>query len=324
MMKKKIFTLIAFLFIVSLCHAQKRFSGYPTDHPIIYGLCFTSKGEVIAIADNNTIKVYSTNSRRLINEFKNGHKNQILAIDISKDNTFLVSGGKDSLITLWDFRQNKILRSLSYQKGIITSVQISPDCRYLVSGGTDHKVYLYDLSGERLIHEFNDHAGDITSVIFSPDGKLIASASEDKTVNIYDLQKCELITSLKKHRNWVRDIAFNGDGTKLISCGDDSRRIIWDVTDLHRIRIDENSKSGLDWIMSADFQEDNKTYVLGGMNGKILIHGKFAKYKIRIGKSINNILFIPNSGSSLKVAAATRGRGVVLIDARNMKFISNQ
>jgi len=316
-MKKEIFVLFAFLFISTLGYAIQEMVC-KTDNKIIYGICFTHKGGALGIADNNTIKVYSTKDNKLLNEFKYGHKRQILTIDISKDSTLLVSGGKDSTIVIWDFVNNKILKSLSYQKGIITSVRISPDKRYLISGGTDKKVFLYDIEKDEVIHEFSDHSDDITSVKFSPDGKLIASASGDGLINIYDTENFKLITFLNGHRSWVRDISFSRDSTKLISCGDDSRIITWNISDLNRIAIVESSRKGFNWLLSVDLNEDSKTYVSGGIDGKIRIVTKFGKYTARIRKTINKVIFKPNEGSFLKVAIATRGKGVILIDAMDM------
>jgi WD40 repeat protein len=321
-MTRRIFILFTFLSISFPGYSQKgkAYTVYKTDSKIIYGICFTDRGEALGIADNNAIKVYATEGNKLLNEFKNGHKRQILAIDISKDSTLLVSGGKDSVIVFWDFISNRILKSLTFQKGIITSLQISPDKRYLVSGGTDRKVYLYDIEKNEIVHEFSDHSDDVTSVKFSPDGKLIASASGDGLINIYDVESFKLIASLNGHRSWVRDISFNREETKLISCGDDSKIITWNISNIDSIYMNESSSMGFTWLLSIDIFKDSKTYVSGGIDGKIRIVTNFGYYTTRIGKPINKIIFKPNEGSILQVALATRGKGVILINAKDMEL----
>ncbi len=293
---------------------------FKTDNKIIYDICFTDKGGAIGIADNNTIKTYSTISELLLNEFKNGHTGQILTIDISKDSTLLVSGGKDSTIVIWDFISGKILNSLTYQKGIITSVKISPDQKYLASGGTDNKVFLYDLRKNEVTYEFTDHIDIITSVAFSPDGKLIVSSSADKMINIYDVETRKLISHLEGHRNWVRDISFNANGLKLASCGDDAKVIFWDVSDINNIQKQKTKRIGFEWIISIDFSHGNDTYVTGGVNGKALIFTKYSRHTAKMGVHVNRVLFKPNEGDRLKIALATRGKGVVMLEADKIKF----
>jgi WD40 repeat protein len=155
-------------------------------------------------------------------------------------------------------------------------------------------------------------------VKFSPDGALLATASGDNSINIYDVKNNKLITSLTGHKSWVRDISFSEDGTKLISCSDDSRLITWDINNIQNILIRDNSKFGFSWILSVAFNEDSKTYAYGGVNGNAVIETTFGDYKAKINKPINRILFKPNEGIYLKIAIATRGKGVMLIDAKNM------
>jgi WD40 repeat protein len=321
-MKKKIFMAFAFLSSLFIGYSQKGNAPivYKTNNDIIYNICFTEKGGVLGIADDNTIKAYSTNSQGLLYEFKNGHKSQILAIDISKDSTLLVSGGKDSTMVIWDFVNKKILKSLTYQKGIITSVKISPDRRYLASGGTDNKVYLYDLEKNEVVHEFTDHVDDITSVKFSPDGTLLATASGDNTIKIYDVKNIKLLASLTGHKSWVRDISFSGDGTRLISCGDDSRIIEWNITNIQNIRVLNNSKIAFCWILSVAFNNDSKSYAYGDFNGNTIIDTPFSRYKINFNVPINKVIFKPNENDVLEIAIATRGKGVFLINAKDMKL----
>jgi WD40 repeat protein len=320
-MNKRITVLIALLSLLSLGYSQKRntFSAYKTDNQRIYGICLTSKGQALGVADNNTIKVFRTDSKELIGEFKNGHKSQILTIDISKDSSILVSGGKDSTLIIWNFINKKILKSLTFQKGIISSVQISPNGKFLISGGTDNKVYLFDIVKNNVVGEFNKHTNDITSVAFTPDGNFFASAAGDKSINIYDTEKGTLITTLKGHRNWVRAISFSRDGSRLISCGDDGQIISWNVSDKRHIQIQNRSKHGLGWLSGIDFNGDSKTYSFGDINGKItIIHG-LGFYKTKINTIINKILFKPCEGTNLKLAVATMDRGVLLIDAKSME-----
>jgi WD40 repeat protein len=319
---KKLQLLLLLQLIVSIVYSREKhdLSGFKTDNNVIYDICFTRHGEALGIADNNEIKVYNTKTRDLLNAFKNGHRLQILAIDISKDSSLLVSGGKDSTIVIWDFIRNTVLKSLKYQKGIITSLKISPDGQYLVSGGTDNKIYLYDLIRNEIIMVFNDHTDDVTSIAISPDGKIMAAAGGDNLITFYDIENLKLITSLKEHKSWVRDISFNYDGTNLISCGDDSRVITWSTSDKNNIRKQADLKSGRSWLLCLANDPESKSYAFCDINGKINVYSQFGRYKTRIKVPVNHILFKPDEGTYFKIVAATRGRGVLLIEGENMKL----
>ena len=321
-MKKILFIsfILCFISISGYCQKESKYKVINTVSNNVYDICFSKNGISIAVTDNNTIKIYTTYTKEFLKEFINGHTAEIRAIDISKNDSILVSGDKDGKIVVWDFINNKILKTLSYQKGVISSLKISPDARFLVSGGIDKKVYLYDLKNNSLLHEFTDHSDDVTSVAFSPDGKLLASAGGDKTIKIYDLSNYKMVTSLTRHKSWVRAIAFSSDSKKLISCGDDSRVITWDLSQKDKIDFQNEEKFGLDWLLSVDFNEDNNTYTFGGMSGRARIITPTDRYDLNIGKPINKIKFKPKEGNFLKVVIATRGKGVIFLDGVNMKF----
>jgi len=292
---------------------------FQTDRKIIYDICFTRNGGAIGITDGNVIKLYSTCTKEIIGCFDNGHNKQVLSIDISDDSLLLVSGGRDSLLILWDLINQKQLRSLRYE-GIITTVSFSPDNRYIAIGGSADKVFVYDINKHEVLYIFSDHTNDITSVSFSPDGRYLATSGGDKLIYIYSVQNGEMLTILTGHTNWVRSISFSLDGTRLISCGDDSRVILWKISDMKNPTIIEKSKEGFHWLLSADINEDNRTIAFGDLKGSVVIITRFLKYKMKIKYPVNRILFKPEEKINLIVAVATSGKGVMLIDAQHIKL----
>ncbi len=319
-MKKGLY-LFVFLSVFSCGYCSQKItpSNFKTESKSVFDLCFTDKGGALAVTDNKTVKVFSTLTGELQKEFTNGHRRQILTIDISKDSKMLVSGGKDSIIVIWNIVSGEILKSLSFHKAIVTSVNFSPDCRYLLSGDSDGKVILYDMKQERVIREFKDHKKDITVVKFSPDGKLIATAGGDKLIFIYETGNLKLAASLTGHRDWIRDISFSSDSKKLISCGDDSKVFQWHLGNLKVIKNTRLSNGFVNWITGVDYNIDNLSYAYCCFDGSVFVVTPFSKYKTRVKGPVNKIFFKPSEGSYLKVAVATMKSGVLIIDAINMK-----
>ena len=317
--------LILIIILLSFCesYSQKN-NGYvyfSTVNNNINDICFSKKGGVLAIPDGEAIKVYSTVDHKLINEFINGHTNKILTLKISKDSSMLISGGKDSTVVIWDFIQRRLINKLKFHKGMITALDISPDSKYVASGSTDGEVIIYDLIEKKQIRDFNEQSKNIiTAIEFSPDGKFLAVAGIDGLIKLYDMNNGQILTSLNGHKGWVRDISFNNIQTKLISCGDDSNIVMWDISDVHNIHLQNKEKNGgFAWVLSIDYCGDNSTFATGDINGNVKIYSSYCDYHIKVRKPINKILFKPNDEVYLKVAIATRGEGVILIDAINMK-----
>ncbi len=323
-MNKKIIFILVALFFTSIGYSQKEklFSTYKTESTDILDACFSKNGDILCIADNNTVKIFSTNTKELIAEFKGGHKSQIQTIDLSQDSLTLISGYKDSTIVIWDFINNQILKTLTFQKSIITSIKISPNNKIFVSGGINN-LYFYDIKSDKLIRKVETNNNIITCIDFSPDGRLVATSNSDNSVRLYDAATGNLLTELVGHKNWVRCLTFSIDGTKIVSCGDDSKIMEWNISDLNNIKLQAKERHGFNWLTSVDFNQDNQTYVFGNFKGKVEIIYSFGTYQTNVKVPINKILFKPNEGHILKIIAATRGKGVLFIDAKHMKSKGN-
>jgi WD40 repeat protein len=319
-MKKEIYLFIFLSVTTSGYGSQKNMPIYlKTGSKSIFDICFTDKGSALAVTDNKSVKLFSTQTGELLKEFTNGHRREILTIDISKDSSMLASGGKDSTVVIWNIKSSEILKSLSFHKAIVTSIQFSPDCRYLVSGDSDGRVMLYDVKLDRVIREFKDQKKDITVVKFSPDGKLIATAGGDRKIFIYEAANMELITVLSGHNDWIRDVSFSSDSKKLISCGDDSKVFQWHLGNMNVIKSTRLSNTLFNWITGVDYNIDNLSYSYCCFDGSVFIDTPFVKYKTRIKGPVNKVLFKPSEGSYLRVAVATMKSGVLIVDAINMK-----
>jgi WD40 repeat protein len=106
-------------------------------------------------------------------------------VAFSPNEKYIVSGGYDNTVRLWDFKGNPIGKPFKGHEDAVTSVAFSSDSKYIVSGGNDRKVRLWDLNGNPIGSPFKGHEDAVTSVAFSRDQKYIVSASNDKTVRLW-------------------------------------------------------------------------------------------------------------------------------------------
>ncbi|MEE4197777.1 MAG: WD40 repeat domain-containing protein [Bacteroidales bacterium] len=302
------------------------FAGLP-DGPVlhfgdpdaaVYDLCFSPKGKILFVAGGNQIHAYCVDNQQLVAEFRDGHSRQVMSLDLSRDSSLLVSGGKDSLVVLWDLKQRDIISRKSYHSGMVTAVKVSPGRRYLASGATDHRVIVYDLQKDRVIHTFADHNEDITSVDFNPGGNILATSGGDGIIHLYNLESGERIASLSEHTDWVREVAFCPDNQRLISCGDDSKVILWDVHSPEPV-YSKVIRQGRNWLLSAQFSPDFEAYAVGSFSGVLKVYTPHTELRYNLRGAIFQVMFVPDE-TRLKIALATRENGVLIIPAGEMKY----
>ncbi|MBR9998368.1 MAG: hypothetical protein KFF73_05320 [Cyclobacteriaceae bacterium] len=73
-----------------------------------------------------------------------------------------------------------------------------------------------------------------------------------------------------------------------------------------------------------DFYKDNNIYAIRNIAGKISIYGTSFSYRYNIKKAIYDPIFRPDKEIYMKMALATRGMGVINLEAKNMKSRLNK
>ena len=120
------------------------------------------------------------------------------------------------------------------------------------------------------------------------------------------------------HHDWIRKIEFNDTGDRMISCGDDKSLILWNLSGTSNIKPLKKISPSIGWLLTADFHPDNVTYILGSLNGTILLVGYYGSFETKIKKPVQCVKINPGSKSLVVIAVATRGSGVHIINARSM------
>lgn len=288
----------------------------------VYDLCISTSGKTLLVPESGQISLYNTDTRALIKRWTNGHSKPILSMALSSDTTLLASGGLDSLVVLWDASSGSVNRKLHLHEGIITSVHMNRDRSLVASGSSDKKVVIFDLVNDTIAYTLTDFTSDITCVKFSPDGQLLAVASLDKEIKLYDAAHGQLLAQLEGHKSRVRDLSFNPNSSMLYSCGDDSRVIVWNIRKKGNIIIEKTKKYGSEWLLSVDADNNFQASAVAGLDLKVYVTTNFGTTVGKIGIPVNRIKFLPSIGGMLKLAVATRGKGVYIIDT--MQFESQK
>jgi WD40 repeat protein len=154
-----------------------------------------------------------------------GHIDTVSCLAFSPSSRYLVSGGNDARILIWDMRTRTVVGSLIGHTGPVSDIAFTRDGRYLVSGGKDGVVRVWDFANRRLTNSVNpwrrpgdDPRGDaINALAITPDGRWIVVGRENGLLLRYDLANLNNSFRLPlQDEQWpVEAIAISHDGTRL-------------------------------------------------------------------------------------------------------------
>jgi WD40 repeat protein len=129
--------------------------------------------------------------------------------------------GHDGAVMLWDWRANRLLRSLPGHEKQAISVAFSADGRRLASGGYGGRVMVWDAETGVRLHTLSGHSHPVAALAFSPDGLRLASASFDRRLVVWDATTGRPLRDVRDHDGLVLGVAFSPDGLRLASCSED-------------------------------------------------------------------------------------------------------
>lgn len=138
-------------------------------------------------------------------------------MDISSDNSMLVTGSADKNIKLWGLDFGDCHKSIFAHSDTITQVQFSPNTHYFFSASKDHVLKYWDGDTFEQIQKLNGHHGEIWALCVGKSGDLVVTAGNDKSIRVWE--KTEEPLFLEEERE--RDLEERNDTEMLDSANRD-------------------------------------------------------------------------------------------------------
>ena len=123
--------------------------------------------------------------RREIHGDKQCHEGEVLAVAVTTDGRYVVSGGRDKMLRIYDARQaHAEIKSFSGHRDAITSLAFRRDSKSLFSGSMDRCLKHWDLNEMGYLETMFGHQEGVTGVDCWTKEKPV-SCSADRTLRVW-------------------------------------------------------------------------------------------------------------------------------------------
>jgi WD40 repeat protein len=142
---------------------------------------------------DNSIRIFDLKKFDLIYTIP-AHQNSIFTLEFSKDGRYLLSGGRDAHLKIWDVEDGFTLKeSIVAHMYAINDIDYRSDGKYFASCSMDKSIKVWEAEKFKLLKVIDKsrHAGHGTSVnklLWSSYNDLLISCSDDRTISIWRLQ----------------------------------------------------------------------------------------------------------------------------------------
>ena len=203
----------------------------------IYAAAFSYNDQYAATAsEDKTVILWNTLSGEKISVLS-GHTEAVVSLAFTPDGKYLLSGGRDCTIRLWEMEKNlfssslvklgfrdekpgKFIKILSKQDCSVEDMSVSPNSKLVLTGkgyceqSGGNNIYSIP-DGEKQI-AFNRHNNIVLSTDFSPDSNLAATAGgEDNEILIWDIKTSEILKELVGEGKRLWSVGFHKDGKSI-------------------------------------------------------------------------------------------------------------
>ncbi|CAL5984405.1 Pentapeptide_repeats-containing protein [Hexamita inflata] len=215
---------------------------------------YSNDGSMITCCSGNNVHLYSSRSNKLIKTFE-GHTDSVNTVVFSQDDKYVLSGGDDKVVKVWDVQEQNLFKTIDVHTNSIHQIVFNKNYSCFGTASDDKTIKLWNAQTYELINTFKGHNSGVCSLQFSSNGEQIASGSQDGKVKLWNVESGDMLKTIDAHTRQVIGVQISNDGLTIISGSGDRQIKFWNTKSSPLIKsIDGHSDEIQNAIFSHNYQ----------------------------------------------------------------------
>jgi eukaryotic-like serine/threonine-protein kinase len=196
-------------------------------------------------------------------------KEPIFSIAFAHSGKFLIGGGSNGPVFVWDFPSLKELPTLPHNSGSSRRLAFAPDDKTVAVGNSTQVVDLLDFASRTLRLTVSGRLGIIQPIAYFPHGGILAAGDANGVIRFFDTTTGAEQSKIQADPQGLRALAFSADGHLLASAGSGNKNVkIWNVDTHEQIGVLPGYEND---VLALAFSPDGQLLASGEREGLVKI-----------------------------------------------------
>jgi len=173
---------------------QRALESYHLSNQSLRSLDYSvSRNEIVVGASDHGIYILDATSLVLKQHLAKAHNNSVFAVKFHPNGRYLVSGGRDAFLNVWDVEQGlSLVSSQAAHMYTINDVAFHPKGRIFATASRDRTIKFWDAETFDLLKVIETvrnegHVASVNCLYWLADGTLV-SGSDDRSIGLWEVE----------------------------------------------------------------------------------------------------------------------------------------
>ncbi|MBI4851329.1 MAG: serine/threonine protein kinase [Acidobacteria bacterium] len=213
--------------------SEKEIASFDKYQGSLRSVAFSPNNKLLVLANDANIELWDISSKERQAVFE-GHIRLVEDLEFSHDGNFVISGGVDETIKIWDINKKSLVGTISCPNHCVNTLANSVD-GIVATGGKDSTIRLWDVTSRSELALLEGHEASIRTIAFSARGDYLVSGDWDGIIKLWDTATGVSVTSVEAHESAILTVAFSPDEKQIASAGYDQIIKLWNVEGLEEL-----------------------------------------------------------------------------------------
>jgi len=238
-----------------------------------YPLCAAASEDIIITGcSDGRLLGYDFNEGQNLWQIDNAHKGGTTAVKLASNVRFVMSGGVDGELRIWELKSKEMISHMKEHVGRINDLKLFPNDQYAISAGRDRCLLTWDLRTEKRLTSHREIHGGINCLAVASNQTSVITAGQEKTLTYWDLRMADPVRSVTVDEE-IKSVSISPDDRHLVTAGTSGVVKIWDV-DSGNVKSQGSGHSHP--VQKVSFSPDGKQIVSCALDHSIMVWNFYA------------------------------------------------